>query len=157
LTITQWDQTKTDHNSQQPKSRELNQETGRITAWSHLGEGRGGTGSVVEVLGEGLGSGEHERAVPGLLEVLLAVVLRGVEVDAGAPLQGCEERRRHASGHPDRVALQLLVREDAAVGVDAAHCCHRWPRAGRATTAGTRRRGRCGGRVVVIFYGNSGI
>jgi L-aminopeptidase/D-esterase-like protein len=90
---------------------------------SHLGEGGGGGGSVVVVLGEGLGAGEHEGAVLGLLGVVVvALVVGGVDVDAGAALHGREEGRRHAGPDPDRVPLQLLVRQDAAAAAaDAIH------------------------------------
>lgn len=60
-----------------------------------ISEGGGGLESVVVVLGESVGAREHEGAVLGLLGVLITVVVRGVEVDVGAPLHGCEECRRH--------------------------------------------------------------
>jgi hypothetical protein len=92
---------------------------------SHLGEGDGGCGTAVVVLGEGVGAGEDERKVLGLVGVLVAaVVLGGVEVDAGEALQGREEGRRHARGHPTGVPLHVPVRQDAAVRVDV-HGCRR--------------------------------
>jgi hypothetical protein len=83
---------------------------------SHLGDGGGGAAPVVVVLRDRAGEG-----AAGLLEVLLllvAVVLHGVEVDAGAALEGREEGRRHTGRHPHRVALHVPVRQEAAVGVD---------------------------------------
>lgn len=70
--------------------------------------------------------GEHEGAVLGLLGVVVAVVVDGVEVDAGAPLHGGEEGRGDAGAHPDRVTLELLVRQDPAAAVAAA--VHGWCR-----------------------------
>jgi hypothetical protein len=86
---------------------------------SYLGDGGGGAGPVVVVLRDRAGEG-----AAGLLEVLLlvvVVVLRGVEVDAGAALEGREEGRRHTGRHPHRIALHVHVRQEVAVGVDAVH------------------------------------
>lgn len=96
---------------------------------SHLGEGGGGSGPVVVVLGHRLRrAGEGAAALLEVLVVLVvAVVLRGVEVDAGAALQGREEGGRHAGGHPHGVALHVPIRQDAAVGVDSVHGCRPLP------------------------------
>lgn len=55
-----------------------------------------------------IGGGEHEGEVVGFARVV-GVVLRGGEVDAGAPLEGGEEGRRDAGPDPGRDAVQLLV------------------------------------------------
>ncbi|CAL9067302.1 unnamed protein product [Musa banksii] len=74
----------------------------------------GGRFGILLVVEHGLC--EHERAVVGLLEVV-AVVLGGAEVDAGAALEGGEEGGHHARSYPHRHPFQLPVGRHHALGV----------------------------------------
>ncbi|CAL9130670.1 unnamed protein product, partial [Musa acuminata var. zebrina] len=69
---------------------------------------------IVLIVADGLG--EHERAVLGLLR-LIVLVLRSAEVDAGATLQGGEEGRHHARPHPPCHPSRALVRLHALLRV----------------------------------------
>lgn len=95
----------------------------RARTCSHLGEGGGGPGSVVVVLGEGLGAGEHEGAILGLLRVVVILVVHGVDVNAGEPFHGDEECHDHARAHPDPVPLQDPAAAVVVAVVAAVHGC----------------------------------
>lgn len=71
-----------------------------------IGGGSGDTGAL-EI-------GEHERAIFGLFFILI-VGVGGVEINAGAAFQRCEESGGDARADPISQSIQLIVRYYARI------------------------------------------